>query len=196
MSVPLKERRFTPTEYYALERAATYKSDYYKGEIFDMSGGTSTHSRITTNLVGSLWKQLGGGRCEAFESNMRLAVLATGLRTYPDASVYCDPLVYDVEDPENTTATNPAVVFEVLSPSTEAYDRGLNSENYRRIESLKAYVLIAQKEPLAQLFTREPDGTWSTPIDASGLGASLRIDCIGVTLQLGEIYQRVTFPPG
>jgi Uma2 family endonuclease len=193
MAVPLKRKRFTPAEYYALERDAEYKSDYYEGEIFDMSGGTSSHSLITANITGELYQRLKGKPCAVYESNMRLAIPATGLRTYPDASVYCSPLIHDPNDPETTTATNPTVVFEVLSSSTEAYDRGLKFENYKRLEMLKAYVLIAQREPLAQLFTRQPDGTWSTPIESKGLDAAVQIDCIGVSLPLAEIYRRVSF---
>ena len=194
-ALPLKRKRFTPAEYYALEREATYKSDFYDGEIFDMSGGTSTHSLITANLNIAVGMRLLNHRCTLYESNMRLAILATGLRTYPDASVYCEPLIYDRSDPANTTATNPSVVFEVLSPSTETYDRGFKLENYRQIQSLKAYVLISQREPHAQAYSRQPDGTWSTPIEAKGLDATLPIDSIGLTLPLAEIYRRVTFSP-
>src|SRR4051812_3986251 len=117
MTLPLTRRRFTPTEYYALEHEATYKSDYYDGEIFDMSGGTSDHSLITTNVLGAVWQQLKGKPCKAYESNMRLKIAATGMRTYPDVSVYCATLEYDPEDPRKTTAMNPTVVIEVLSPT-------------------------------------------------------------------------------
>jgi len=120
--VPIK-RRYTPAEYYALEHEAEYKSDYYEGEIFNMSGGMATHSLISVNIVGELRQRLKGKPCTAYESNLRFKIEDSSLRTYPDASVYCEPLRFDPEDPRNTTATNPKVVFEVLSPSTEAYDR-------------------------------------------------------------------------
>jgi Uma2 family endonuclease len=194
MAVPLTRKRFTPAEYYALERNAAYKSDYYEGEIFDMSGGTSTHSLISTNVIAALWSKMRDHPCTVYESNMRLAILATGLRTYPDASVYCEPLIYDPEDPENTTATNPSVVFEVLSPSTQAYDRGLKSENYRRVETLKAYALIAQDAAYVQLFERNADGTWSAGADFRGIDSAVTLASLGVTLPLAEIYRRVVFP--
>jgi Uma2 family endonuclease len=117
-----------------------------------------------------------------------------GLRTYPDASVYCEPLISDPEDPENTTATNPTVVFEVLSPSTQAYDRGLKSENHRRVETLKAYTLIAQDAPHAQLFERQADGIWSAGVDFRGTDSVVPLKSLGVTLPLAEIYRRVVFP--
>src|SRR5215218_6039218 len=147
MTLPLTRRRFTPAEYYALEHEAAYKSDYYDGEIFDMSGGTSDHSLITSNALIAIGQQLKGKTCRAYESNMRLKVAATGMRTYPDVSVYCAPLEYDPEDPRKTTAMNPTVVIEVLSRTTESYDRGLKAAGYRQIESLKAHVLVAQDRP-------------------------------------------------
>ena len=137
-------RRSTPAEYYRLEREAEYKSDYYQGEIFAMAGGTIRHSTICNNLGGELRNRLKGTPCRAYESNLRLKVLATGLRTYPDVSIYCSPLERDPEDPFAETLTNPTALFEVLSPSTEAYDRGLKAGNYRTISSLQAYILISQ----------------------------------------------------
>src|SRR4051812_24533660 len=121
MSVAEPVKRYTPQEYYVLERAAAYKSDYYKGEIFAMSGGTVAHSRISSNLVREVGNRLKGSPCDAYESNLRLKVKATGLRCYPDASVYCGKLERDPEDSSGETVTNPTVLFEVLSPSTEAY---------------------------------------------------------------------------
>jgi Uma2 family endonuclease len=143
-----------------------------------------------------LVQQLRDKPCEPFDANQRLTVSATGLRTYPDASVYCEPLACDPEDPENTTLTNPTVVFEVLSPSTQAYDRGLKAENYRRIQTLKGYVLISQDQPRIEIFERHSDGTWpAAPVDVRGMDAAARIECIAVTLPLAEVYRRVTFAP-
>src|SRR5215203_608755 len=109
------QQRYTPQEYYALEREAPYKSEFYNGEIFAMSGGTWQHSRITANVVTALNRRLTQSPCSTFDANLRLKVKATGLRTYPDCSVYCDELELDPEDPEDTTATNPTVLVEVLS---------------------------------------------------------------------------------
>jgi Uma2 family endonuclease len=185
-------KRYTPQEYYVLERAATYKSDYYDGEIFDRSGGTITHSLINANVIGELWKRLKGKPCVPYESNLRLRIKATGLRCYPDASAYCDPLERDEEDSSGETVTNPTVLFEVLSPSTEAYDRGFKSESYRRIESLRAYVLVSQDVPQAEVYQRQMDGSWSLR-DVRGLDGVLSLSPVGVELPLAEVYERVDF---
>src|SRR5436190_2986106 len=125
MGLPQPIRRFTPAEYYRMERDAPYKSDYYTGEIFAMAGGTARHSLICSNHVRELGNRLIDTPCVVYESNLRLKVKATGLRTYPATSVYCDPMERDEEDPYAETYTNPSVLFEVLSKSTEGYDRGL-----------------------------------------------------------------------
>jgi Uma2 family endonuclease len=191
MALPLVRKRFTPAEYYQLERDAAYKSDYYDGEIYDMSGGTSYHSLIVANLTGAMWSALRGNRCKVYESNMRVAVVKTGLRTYPDVAVYCKPLEYDLDDPLLTTAVNPTVLFEVLSPSTERYDRGLKAEQYRLIDSLVAHVIVWQSEPQIELFTR--DGAAWTSTTATGLAASIVIPGPNVTVALADVYGGVTF---
>ncbi|MGB7156620.1 MAG: Uma2 family endonuclease [Tepidisphaeraceae bacterium] len=193
MALPLTRKRFTPAEYYALEHDAVYKSDYYDGEIFDMSGGTSDHSLITTNLLGVVWQGLRGKPCKAYESNMRLKTPATGLRTYPDVSVYCAPLEYDPEDPRKTTAMNPTVVIEVSSPSTESYDRGVKAESYRQLDSLKTYVLVAQNRAYVEIRDRLPNSPWAIR-EVSGLDAIAKLDAIGVELPLSEVYDGVEFP--
>jgi Uma2 family endonuclease len=126
MSLPPR-KRYTPQEYYALEREAAYKSDYYDGEIFAMAGGTIAHSLICSNLVREVGNRLKGGPCAAYESNLRLKVQATGLRCYPDVGVYCGAMERDPDDPKSETVINPTVLIEVLSESTEAYDRGFKA---------------------------------------------------------------------
>jgi len=194
MAVPQAKKKYTPAEYYALERDATYKSDYYEGEIFDMSGGTADHSLITTNLVVAIGLRLRDKPCTVYESSLRLKISSSDLRIYPDASVYCAPLEFDPEDPFRTTALNPTAVFEVLSPSTETYDRGFKAQNYRKVDSLKLYVLIAQDTPHIELHERTSEGLW-TIRDASGLDAVVSLKAIGVDLPLAEIYDKVQFPP-
>ena len=195
MTFPKLKKQFTPAEYYGMEANAAYKSDYYEGEIFDMSGGTSTHSLISANICGELRQRLKGKPCVVYESNLRLKVQATGLRTYPDVNIYCDEVEFDEEDPGRTTAVNPTVVFEVASPTTEEYDRNFKSQHYRRIPSLKAYVLVAQSEPLVEYVSRQADGTWShTPL--KGLDAVLALEGIDVQLPLAEVYANVKFAAG
>jgi Uma2 family endonuclease len=192
MGLPKPTKRYTVEEYYRLERAANYKSDYYAGEIFAMAGRTVRHSLTATNIAGELRHRLKGKPSAAFESNLRLKVKPTGLRTYPDASVYCEPYERDEEDPARETLTNPVVLFEVLSLSTEAYDRDTKARNYRQIESLQAYVLVSQDAPRAEVFERQQDGTWSLR-DVTGPDASIRLRALGLDLPLAEVYDRVDF---
>ena len=145
------------------------------------------------NIGGELRQLLKGNPCAVYESNQRLKVLATGLRVYPDVSIYCGRLEYDEQDPGSETATNPALVFEVLSPSTEAYDRGFKAENYRQIASLRAYVLVSQESPHVEVYERQGDDTWLFR-EVNRLSAMMRLSSINVALPLAEIYARVEFP--
>ncbi len=194
MAVPQAKRRYTPAEYYALEHEATYKSDYYDGEIFNMSGGTARHSLITMNIGAALWQRLRGKPCTPYDSNMRLRVEATGLRTYPDVTVYCDELKFDSEDPNTTTALNPTVLFEVLSRTTEGYDRGLKA-GYRQVATLQAYAFVAQDRAHVEMHIRRANSEWIIR-DVEGLEATVRLEAIGVDLPLAEIYDRVDFSAG
>jgi Uma2 family endonuclease len=184
--------RFSVAEYYALEEAAEYRSEFFDGEIFAMAGGSARHSLVSANLLRELGNRLKGKPCSAYESNLRLKVEASGLRSYPDAGVYCGKLEFDVDDPQGQTALNPTVLFEVLSPSTEAYDRGKKAENYRKIPSLMAYVLIAQDRAKVEIYERVGDGFWRLS-EAGGLEGTIALECLEITLSLGEIYDRVEF---
>ena len=195
MSIPRSIKRYTVQEYYDLERIATYKSDYYDGEIFAMAGGSIRHARICTNLVKRTGNRLEGKPCAEYESNLRLKIKATGLRTYPDMSVYCGPFVFDDEDASRETVTNPTAIFEVLSPSTEAYDRGLKWAGYRRIDSLRLFALISQETPHVELYERQADGSWRFE-EFHGLDAVLPLRAIDIDLPLAEIYDKVDFTRG
>lgn len=194
MGFALPVQRFSVAEYYALEEAAEYRSEFFDGEIFAMAGGSARHSLISINLLAGLWNALRGKPCTAYERNLRLKVEASGLRSYPDAAVYCGKLEFDLEDLRGQTALNPTVLFEVLSPSTEAYDRGKKAESYRQIPSLKAYVLISQDRAKVEVFERVGDGFWRLS-EAGGLEGRIALESIDVTLNLGEIYDRVEFDP-
>ncbi len=192
MALPQPVKHYSFQDYYRLEQQDDYKSEYFAGEIFAMAGGTPRHSLISANLVGELRQRLKGKRCTPYDCNLRLRIQATGLVTYPDASVYCEKLEIDPEDPTRQTATNPALVVEVLSKSTEAYDRGKKAENYRQIPSLRAYLLISQQEPHVELYQRQPDGSW-TLTEASGLASEIALTALALDLPLAEIYDRVEF---
>ena len=137
--------------------------------------------------------RLKGGLCAVYESNLRLKVQATGLRCYPDMGVYCGPLERDQEDPSGETVTNPTVIFEVLSKSTEGYDRGLKFESYRQIPTLKAYVLVSQVAAHVEVNEPSADGSWILR-DVKGIEAMLTVPGINIKIPLAEIYDRITFP--
>ena len=153
------------------------------------------HSIISTNTIRDISNALVGKPCIVFDPNMRCAVKTTGLRTYPDVSVYCDKPLKDPEDPTGQTLTNPTVVIEILSPSTEAYDRGMKASHYRQIESLQAHVFVSQDQPRVEAFTRMPDGTWSFQ-EYAGLDKVLKLKSIEVDLRLSRIYDKIDFAEG
>jgi Uma2 family endonuclease len=192
MGLPKVVKRYTPQEYYDLEREAEYKSDYFQGEIFAMAGGTKKHSRICSNISREVGSRLKGTDCTDYQSDLRVKVAPTGLRTYPDASVFCGPMEADPEDSSGQTFTNPRVLFEVLSKTTEAYDRGLKCDHYRRIESLRAIVLLWQSEPRVQIYERQDDGSWLQR-EVSGIESNLPIAPLAITLPLADLYDQVDF---
>lgn len=194
MSTAEDRSRITPEEYYRLEETAPEKSDWYAGEMFNMAGGTTNHSRIKTNLSRTIGNKLRGGPCEPLDSDQRLVIQETGLRTYPDLSVYCGPIDYDETDPTGQTATNPTALFEVLSDSTEAYDRGMKADSFRRIPGLRAYAFLSQHSPHFELYERQEDGSWRYT-EARGLESEIKIPCLGIDLNLTDLYERVEFSP-
>jgi Uma2 family endonuclease len=193
MSVLRPVSRLTPAEYLRIERAAPYRSEYFAGEMFAMAGGSPRHSLITMNVGSELRNRLKGRPCTAYESNLRIRVSATGLYTYPGASVICGELEFD--DERQDTVLNPTLIVEVLSDSTEAYDRGKKFGHYRQLESLREYLLVAQDRPYLERFLRNADNTWTLTV-ASGLDQSLELPSIGVTLPLSEVYDKVSFAAG
>ncbi len=189
MGLPQPVKFITPEEYLRIERAAEFKSEYFAGEMFAMAGGSPGHSQLKTNVTTALNNQLKGRSCTVYDSDLRVLVSKTGLFVYPDATVVCGPL----ETFDGDTATNPTLVVEVLSDSTEAYDRGTKFEHYRTIPSLREVVLVSQDHPIVERFTRGADGVWGLT-DARGLEATIELPSIGVSLPLAEIYDKVEFP--
>lgn len=173
MSAAAAEKKtWTVEEYLELERSASDKHELFAGEIFAMAGASYEHNQIVGNLVTALNLTL-GERCRVLPSDMRLHVRATGLYTYADASVVCDrPELTDDRPP---ALLNPLLIFEVLSDTTESYDRGKKFENYRTIPSLMHYVLVAQDRVLVEHYARQPDGTWN--LREVRAGQRLRMPC-------------------
>lgn len=155
---PQSHHDYTFADYLALERDSENKHEFDAGEILAMAGGTARHSALAANIVTALRTTRPTG-CTVFQSDMRIRVVTTGRATYPDASMVCGLLAYDPEDAARTTITNPTLLVEVLSVTTEKGDRGNKWMHYQRIPSLHEYVLVDQ-EPRIEIYRRMPSGTW------------------------------------
>jgi Uma2 family endonuclease len=184
--------RLTPEEYLALERAAETRSEFFNGVMFAMAGASEEHVLIVVNVAGELRAQLRGRPCRTYSTDMRVKVSETGLYTYPDVVVVCGEPQFD--DEHRDTLLNPTAIIEVLSPSTEAYDRGEKFAHYQRRASLHEYVLIAQDRYRVEHYVRQPDGQWLYS-ETRGLDGTLHLPSIGCDLALAEVYDKVTVEP-
>lgn len=182
--------RYTPAEYLAMERQAEQRSEYLGGEIFAMGGASERHNLIVTNTVRELSLQLKGRPCKTYASDMRVKVSPTGLYTYPDIVVVCGKALFD--DEETDTLLNPTVIIEVLSKSTEGYDRGQKFEHYRKLESLAEYVLIAQEKVHVECYVRQPEGQWLLS-ETDNAQDTVPMPSIQCRLALSEVYDKVEF---
>jgi Uma2 family endonuclease len=178
----------TEAEYLEFERASEIKHEFFAGEVLAMTGASEAHNLICVNVITMLKNQLRGQPCKIYPSDMRVKVEATGLYTYPDITVVCGDAQF--ADTELDTLINPLVIIEVLSPSTERYDRGRKFQQYRVLPSLREYVLIAQDHPRIEHYRLQETGTWQLT-DAKGLEASLELPSIGCMLALAEVYEQV-----
>lgn len=193
MALPAPTQRFTPQEYLRLEEAALDKHEFHAGEILAMSSGTYRQSRFSANLILEVGARLRGSPCFVLESNMRVRIAREDRYVYPDAMIVCGQPQFDPLDPKQTTIFNPKAVIEVLSESTEAYDRGAKFTAYRTLESLKEYVLVSQLGPTVETFFRQDDGNWLFSA-WQGLDAVATLRSAAVELPLKDVYAGVTFP--
>jgi Uma2 family endonuclease len=178
-------QRYSFREYLELEESSPVKHEFMDGHVWAMAGGTPDHAAIAVNLASILRSQLRGRPCRVFSSDLRVRVLATGLGTYPDVTVVCDALETDPDDPKANTVTNPRVVIEVLSPSTEDYDRGEKLANYKRVPSLREIVLVAHDTRRIEVWRRSGD-TWTLEVtNEAGAARIVTLDC---TLELSDVY--------
>lgn len=182
--------RATREAYLAAERAAEYKSEYIDGYVLAMSGASRAHNILSVRIAALLNAALTDSSYEVYASAMRVKVSETGDYTYPDVVVACGDIAF--EDAELDTLLTPTVIVEVLSPSTEGYDRGIKFERYRRIASLQEYVMVAQDRMLVEHYQRRGDGWHYTAYDAPE--QSLYLPSVACTLPLKEIYRKVRFP--
>lgn len=183
-------RMFTPEEYLTLERAAEYKSEYMDGQIYAMSGGSPDHSTITINVTGEIHRQLKGRHCRAYSNDMKVRTGTQSLFSYPDLVVVCnEPRFHDIQ---RDVMLNPTLIVEVLSPSTEAFDRRRKFVQYQDIASLQTYVLIAQNEPRIEQYNRQDNATWPCSV-VTGRENSIYLASIDCTLALADVYDRIQF---
>lgn len=185
---PQPKRYITEEEYSELEQTSTIKHEYYQGEIYAMTGGTENHNLLGGNIHATLHTQLRRRPCKVYNSDQKIKVLATGLHTYPDVTVACGEAQFI--DRPHLTLINPIVIVEVLSPSTERYDRGMKFQHYRTISTLQEYLLIAQDQHRIECYVRQESGVWLLS-EAIGLEARVTLRSIDCTLTLEDVYEKV-----
>ncbi|MEP7292480.1 MAG: Uma2 family endonuclease [Chloroflexota bacterium] len=186
----IAKRNWTTDEYLVMERASEEKHEFLDGEIYLMSGASRNHNLIQVNTLASLHAQLRQRPCVVYPSDMRVKVNDTGLYTYPDISIVCDPPQFEAENQD--TLLNPTLIIEVLSPSTESYDRGKKFQHYRALPSLQEYVLISQEAARIERYLRQLNDEWLLS-DAAGIDAALDLTSVDCTLSLADVYEKVSF---
>ncbi|HEX8353350.1 MAG TPA: Uma2 family endonuclease [Pyrinomonadaceae bacterium] len=180
----------TPEEYLAAERLSETRGEYLDGGVYPMTGGSINHIRIVSNLTTELNIQLRDRDCDVLPTEMKVRLQESRKFFYPDICVVCSAPQF--HDDRRDIITNPEVVVEILSPSTEAFDRGAKFQAYQTIESLKEYLLVAQDKPFIEQFVRGEGGRW-TYAAAAGLEGSLTLPSVECTLNLAAVYKRVEF---
>ena len=190
MAQPLIHRSMTDDEYLALERRSDERHEFFEGQVYAMAGESPEHNLINANLIAIFVAQLKGGGCRTFSPNMKVRTGPGGLYSYPDLAIVCDEPA--LLDEHRDVLLNPVLIAEVLSPSTEAYDRGKKFLRYQRIHTLTDYLLVAQDEARIEHFVRKPNGhwDWSCAVGSDGL---IKIASVACEFRLSEIYGNVVF---
>jgi Uma2 family endonuclease len=184
MVAPARQR-FTFAEYLLVEQAGNVRHEFLEGHVWAMAGGSPEHAAICANVIALLSAAVRDRPCRVFSADLRVRVRATGLATYPDVTVICGQLEVDPDDPKGHTATNPILVVEVLSPSTEAYDRGEKLEHYRQIASLQEIVLVHHESQHVEVWRRVGDAWTPTAYDRG----AVELRSVTGTLPIAEIYR-------
>ena len=182
----------TYAEYLAAEAKGDVRHEYLNGAVWAMTGGTPEHAALAIAVAAALVEALRGRPCRVYSSDLRVRVLATGLATYPDVSVVCGRLETAPDDPD--AIVNPVVLVEVLSDTTEGYDRGAKAAHYRRIPSLREYVLVSQREPLVEVQRRAEGGRWEL-LEARA-GETIELGSLGASLAVSALYANPLGPAG
>ena len=184
--------KLTAEQYLAIERPAPTKSDFLDGEMLAMPGGTKTHSKIGVYIASGLLAQLDGGPFDVYSSDMRVRTVKNRHYTYPDVTVA--PAEAEFEDGRLDILLNPVAIFEVLSPSTENYDRKEKFDLYFQVESFREYVLVSQDSVRVERMFRSGLGDWKLSV-LTDIDDVLKLESVGAVLPLADIYRRVKFPP-
>lgn len=181
---------YTYADYLAFEASSNVKHEFLDGQIYAMAGGTPEHAALAAAVTGLLFPQLRTGRCRAHNADLRVRVPTTGLTTYPDITVVCGPRERDATDP--LAVTNPTLVVEVLSRSTEKYDRGEKFEHYKNLPSLRQYVLVSYRDRGVEVWTRDAADGWTSMVAPEGQVAELA--SVGARLDVRELYDAAAEP--
>lgn len=190
MSTFPAERYYAVDEYLAIDEASDVRNEYFSGYIIAMAGNTPEHVRIVDNLVRHFGNAFDGGTCETWSNMLRVKASETAY-VYPDISVTCGEPIFLPTKPK--TLTNPLVIVEVLSESTQRIDRGEKFLNYRELDSLQHYVLVSQDKPLIEVYARQANGHWDF-VALKGIDSNLTLDAVDVIIPLAHIYRNVEFP--
>jgi len=188
LAVP--EKRLTAEEYLEFERKSEVKHEFYNGQVFAMAGAKRRHNLIALNIGSEIRSNLKGKDCEAYPSDMRVLVAKFGLYTYPDVSVVCGKPEF--QDDVLDTLLNPVLLIEILSDSTESYDRGRKFQHYRNIDSLYEYILVSQNEARIEKYVRQGDGFWVFS-EAVGVNSTITFESIDCPIPLAEVYDKIDF---
>lgn len=191
MSAAAELVRYTYAEYLALERRTDQRHEYFDGEMFLMAGGTPRHAKVLSNANVALGAALGDRPCQAFSSDLKIRIPATGLATYPDLSVICGPLERHPED--RNVATNPTLIVEVLSESTEVWDRTRKFFHYQQLPSLRHYLLVSHDEPRVEHYERAEAGAWTYRV--FGPGDVVPLSILGISLPVDALYKNLPDDP-
>ncbi len=193
MGLPKPKTHFTPDEYLTFERGAETKHEYVDGQIYAMAGASPSHNQICFNVIGELHRQLKGTSCFGFASDQKIRTDPMDLFSYPDITIVCGEAKF--HDEHEDVILNPKVVIEVLSPTTEAFDRGEKFARYRQLKSLSDYILIAQDRSSVEHYTRQKGKRpWLYTVETE-MESELAIDSIKCRLKSADVYDRVVFPP-
>jgi Uma2 family endonuclease len=196
MSVPLEKIHYSVAEYLDQERASDIRHEYHDGEILAMACGSVRHSRIASNALIAIGLALRGKPCQPHGSDLKVSIRSQSRFVYPDITIVCGEPQIDPRAEQSEAITNPTAVIEVLSPSTQTYDRTKKFQYYRALDSLQEYVLIASDEARIETFCRRDDGSWAFR-SWTGLEAQVPIESVSITVHAAEVYAGVEFdsPP-